>query len=156
MTAERIGALVACCLVAAALAGGFSLIGSPNHTRELALDERRSEDLRTIARALHERYANTAQGRQREVPERLPSGLRAPRTDGSDARRDPATGAAYRYARWDARRYRLCATFSFRADRSGERYGALPPHPAGNACFRFDVRDSWPFEHTVLETGAAR
>ncbi|MEA2688512.1 MAG: hypothetical protein QOD51_1119 [Candidatus Eremiobacteraeota bacterium] len=153
MTADRVGAAIACCLVAAALAGGFSLIGSPSHTREVALDQRRSEDLATIASALHNRYANTAYGRQRDVPERLPSDLQALRTDRSDARRDPVTGAAYRYAREDARHYRLCATFSSREDARTELYGAPPPHPAGNACFRFDLFDPWPFPQGVPETG---
>jgi hypothetical protein len=130
---ERLALTAACLAVAGGLAAGFATLGSPRETRLVALDGQRADDLALIAERLHARY-----GDAQALPERLPADLGALRSDGSDATRDPASGARYRYVREGARRYRVCATFATRT--SAVRGNALEPHPAAAACYRGDVR----------------
>lgn len=140
MSTEKIGALAAIALVVAGLIAGCSLIGSPGHARAQAFDRRRSEDLGIIAERLRFRYAErSGPSRSRPLPVALPRDLGTVRSDGSDATRDPATGAAYRYVRDDARRYRLCATFALAGDATSDAVAGFERHPAGRSCFRLDV-----------------
>jgi hypothetical protein len=138
MSIERIAATVACILVAAGLIAGFWLVGSPQNMRTQALDRRRADDLRAVAAAMKTRYASTGHARSWRLPAQLPDDLRAPRQDGTDATRDPVTGERYGYARESAGKYRLCATFSRGDDAPDIGYLTLP-HPAGRACFRFNL-----------------
>jgi hypothetical protein len=140
MNAERIAATVACMLVAAGLIAGFRLVGSPQNMRTQALDRRRAEDLRVVAGALKTRYESAWPARSRRLPAQLPDDLRALRPDGTDATRDPVTGKRYGYAREPGRKYRLCATFA-RRDEAPDIGDLSIPHPAGRACFRFNLSD---------------
>jgi hypothetical protein len=143
MTAERVGALAACALVAAGVIAGCSLIGSPQHARAQSFDRRRSEDLGLLAQRLRFRYADSSgASRSRRLPATLPRDLGAVRSDGSDATRDPATGAVYRYLRDDARRFRLCATFALAGDGTIDPVVGFERHPAGPSCFRLDVLEA--------------
>jgi hypothetical protein len=142
MTAEKIGAVTACALVAAGLVAGFSLVGSPQHARTQAFDRRRSDDLDVVAERLRTRYATAGPARSPRLPPMLPHDLRAMRADGSDATRDPETGAVYRYVRDDARRYRLCATFALAGEGRINTAIGFERHPAGPSCFRLDVLET--------------
>jgi type II secretory pathway pseudopilin PulG len=141
MTAERIAATLACTLVAGGIIAGFWLIGSPQTMRAQALDRRRAEDLRAVAAALKARYSGAGQATYGRLPPQLPNDLRALRQDRSDVTRDPVTGERYGYARETAGTYRLCATFA-RADDAPDNVYLSLQHPAGRACFRFNLSDS--------------
>jgi hypothetical protein len=143
-TAEKIAGLTASALVVAGLVAGCSLIGSPQHARALAFDRRRSDDLDIVARRLRDRYASAGPARSVPLPAALPRDLRAVRSDGSDATRDPETGAGYRYVRDDARRFRLCATFALAGDGIVETVAGFERHPAGRRCFRLSVAETGP------------
>ena len=114
-----IGSSVAACV---GLVVGFWLLGSPAQQREVAVDRKRVEDLRAIARELHARGGTP--------PESL-SELRA-------QQHDAVTGAEYEYRPLDGTRYQLCATFSAPTQR-----GPLEPpfwrHEAGRQCFTLDA-----------------
>jgi len=138
---EKIGALAACALVVAGVIAGCSLIGSPQDARAQAFDRRRSEDLESVARRLRFRYADrSTPSKSPRLPAALPHDLGALRVDGSDATRDPATGAPYRYVRDGASRFRLCATFTFAGDGTMGTVG-FERHPAGRSCFRLDAQE---------------
>ena len=143
MTAEKIGALTACALVVAGVIAGCSLIGSPQHARAQALDRRRSDDLAIVSGRLRARYATSRSSRP-GLPATLPRDPFAVRADGSDATRDPQTGAGYRYVRDGAHRYRLCATFSLAGDGTIDTVAGFERHPAGPSCFRLDVTRAEP------------
>lgn len=132
---DRIAVVAAVLLVVAGVACALVLAGSPARARARALDARRAADITAIAGAIRDRY--TVGDRPRPLPRTLPNDLRVQRDDGSDAMRDPVTDAPYRYVGESANRFRLCATFSV-ADDSPPDYRAAP-HPAGNACYRFDA-----------------
>jgi hypothetical protein len=134
MTSGRIAAAIAFCVVAGGLVAGFSLTGSPQHERARALDDRRMEDLQTIANALSRRHLPA-------LPASLPPDLLATRPDGSDATRDPVTHEPYRYARDGAQHFKLCATFTM-ADNE-RRWPSEATHPAGRACLRFHMNSAW-------------
>lgn len=135
MRRDRLAALAACVLVAGGVAAGFMTIGSPQHARLAELDRQRVDDLVIIAERLRARYRDG-------LPSRLPSDLDAVRPDGSSATRDPASGVPYAYARENATRYRLCATFATSSITA--RWEAGRAHPAGRACFPGDVTRSFP------------
>ncbi len=143
-TTEKIGTLTACVLVAAGVIAGCSLVGSPQHARAQAFDRQRSDDLERVAQRLRIRYATAGPSRSPLLPPALPHDLRALRSDGSDATRDPATGAVYRYLRDDARRFRLCATFALAGEGTIDTVVGFERHPAGPSCFRLDVLEAGP------------
>ena len=126
------------------LIAGCSLIGSPQHARAQAFDRQRSDDLDRVSQRLHIRYATAGPSRSPLLPPALPHDLRALRSDGSDATRDPETGAGYRYVRDDARRFRLCATFALGGDGTVETVAGFERHPAGRSCFRLNVAEAGP------------
>ncbi len=131
VSARRDHAFLAAALVAvvASLFLGFFDIGSPLHARAVADDERRIDDLRTIAGAIHD--AATGPG-TRARP--LPGALADVPTLAS--LHDPQSGQAYTYHRRGATQYQLCATFETE-DRSSE---AAPfAHAAGGQCFTLDA-----------------
>ena len=133
MTLERMFTAATVIAVAGGIAAGFSLIGSPSHAREAALDDERIRDLQTIAERLHA---------ERALPSRLDALALARRYDRADVVDDPVTKRPYAYARIDAKHYRLCATFTTTsdADEGDPRWR----HRAGTTCFRFARESAEP------------
>jgi hypothetical protein len=136
MRVEGIGLLAAALLVAGGLAGGFALIGSPGHQRDLELDRRRVADLADIAGALQRRF-HPSDGAAAALPKTLPHDLLVLYVQRPVETNDPADHQPYAYARESATRYRLCATFVGAI----AEYGGFAewPHPAGRHCFEFDT-----------------
>jgi hypothetical protein len=131
--AQRAGWTARVAVVAVPLVAvlGLWMSGTPGLAREMAFDERRSQDLNAIAAAV-----NAYALRYGELPEDLEvvegAGARA------GALRDPQTGEPYEYQVIGERQYRLCATFQRPGDT--DRPVAAPfenywQHPAGRACF---------------------
>ena len=126
MKLERAAGIGAFAVVAGAVALGFAAIGSPQHVRLAELDHRRLSDLQTIVFELHDDGARRAAA-GRALPARAEAGWP----------HDPLTAERYGYRRESRTRYRLCATFAlpFEHDDAATSWR----HPAGPACFRFDV-----------------
>jgi hypothetical protein len=112
------GATLAVCL-------GMSVTGTPRLQRRIEADNRRVEDLRTIANVL----ASSAS---------LPASM-----DELTANRpflsvtDPETRQRYEYRRKSTSEYELCANFAAAAARSSYGTGFWS-HPPGRACFAVD------------------
>ena len=114
----------------------FLTIGSPGRAREAALDERRVQDLQSIAARLHERYGETGGT--------LPPVLTSAVTEdefGRSVARDPVTQRRYQYRRLSARRYELCATFAAPSERRDDGFpnAASWSHGAGHTCYSRDA-----------------
>lgn len=121
-------------VTAAAVAGGFRLVGSPAEARLRRMDDRRVTDMRQIASAIDLYRTRTGQ---------LPSGLDDVRVTGAwqVPPRDPETGAAYEYRVLQPLRYELCATFD-RAAGSPDGWGTVTfwAHAAGRQCFPIELK----------------
>jgi hypothetical protein len=142
MNLERIAGIGAFALVAAGIAIGFAVIGSPNRMRTIELDHRRVSDLQSIARSIH--YV-ASHGRSETAT--------APPRRRDDWPRDPETGKPYAYERLSPTRYFLCATFGLPSDADGAAWvSAGWKHEVGRTCYRLDatVEDSHP--EVVLPT----
>ena len=113
--------IVVTAVVAAAIAAGLVVHGSPALARERRFDERRMEDLDEIVLAIDSRFAATS-----ALPQTLGDLDRAL----SDAARlrDPVTQNPYEYLVRSTDQYELCAVFS---QASTNRYR---PHGAGRWC----------------------
>ena len=119
------GAAVA---VAAAVAAGLWLAGSPLEERA-----RRIDDLGLLAAALEQHWSRT-----RELPDTL-AALDAP------SRRplqlaDPVSEIPYDYRRLGRTRFELCASFERASAEHGDpRQSSFWAHGAGRHCFELDV-----------------
>ena len=130
MSVNRMAAVTASVLVAAVIAVGLMLGGSPAEQRRLRFDERRVDDLRVIARAVRVHWNRFGS---------LPGSLSI-LADGQNLDRvpvDPSSRQAYAYAVTGETGYRLCADFAKRS--------VNPPpqefwvHGAGHHCFEFEL-----------------
>lgn len=138
---DRSFAAAAGVVVLASLVLGFFNVGTPQHARQVSLDERRSGDLQNIAEVIHERYAA-----EKSTPFTLPKSLddfALPATcpQGTSyyahCKQDPETGVPYAYQpEPTGTKYRLCATF---ASPSEQRPDDPWAHPAGRKCFSLDA-----------------
>ena len=137
MSARRPGVMLAAAAslaMAAAVAGGLWMIGSPVHQRALRLDERRVAALQSVALAVHNHWAEH---------HALPSRLAAMTwVHGGGDVRDPVSGAPFEYAVTGEQDYRLCATFDAASEPEQPQRGRLLSaeaiewaHPAGRYCF---------------------
>ncbi len=125
-------------LVAAAVGTALLLVDSPARERQHRLDERRVEDLQTIAAAVDAYWS-----REGELPPDLDAlagwqGLEAPP-------RDPATDSPFRYRPGGGGAYELCATFVTDSPGTPSRWPRREPagfwhHPAGDHCFALTAR----------------
>lgn len=118
-------------MVIAGLGLAFGLLGTPAHQRLVSIDERRLDDLESIASSLHERFQ--AGG----LPPQLPENVTAV---------DPVTKRNYGFRRTDDTHYQLCAVFSTKlaADPEPNSVEWRPrgwPHDAGLTCYKFDVTE---------------
>ncbi len=137
MTFARIATVVTVAVVAGGVAAGFTAIGPPSRARLVGLDDRRVDDLKTIALRL----------RESDAP--LPASL----SNRPPVPRDPVTGTAYGYQKESPTTYRLCANFAT-AEPSDDALGSWH-HPAGPACFRLARHDFAP-QDAAFRPPAAR
>jgi hypothetical protein len=115
MVGAAVGALAVMTIV-----GGFLIIGSPSHIRDLRLDRQRESDLQTIQYFV----ANYWQ-LKRDLPESL-AVLNDPLT-GMTIPVDPVTGKTYEYTAGTSTNFILCATFNTSSvDTQGQ--GAYPAY----------------------------
>jgi hypothetical protein len=135
MTPHRLAAYASMAVVVTAIAVGLYFSGSPAEQRLVRFDERRVEDLRSLASALSRHVVDTG-----ALPERLEAlvdGRRLTRTP-----RDPATGEPYEYTITGQRAFALCAEFSRPSqDELREDFWA---HGQGRTCFAFDYSQLLP------------
>lgn len=138
---NRLFAGVATVAVVIGLIAGFWLLGSPNRQRQIRADQQRLEDIREIARRLHEQAKPSQnQGKPVNLPASLPPNNR---------KTDPISGKTYEYRRIDSTHYQLCAEFATNSakDRLGDSPSAdrdFWKHPSGRHCFQLDVLEEPP------------
>ena len=123
--------IVVSAVVAVVAVAGFLTMGSPDRTRLYRIDERRTEELQSIAVAIETHYANG-----KRLPDRL-SDLRVVPGDTQDWH-DPLSGQPYEYRVIGGSRYELCATFSL-ASEEGDVRSQQWAHGAGRQCFELDA-----------------
>ncbi len=118
--------IASCCL-------GVFISGTPGVQRHIEADDRRVQDLRTIAGILHDMTALPKS--LSEIPAR--PGLRLT---------DPETGRPFEYSPKSLRDYELCATFSAASAPDTVRYSSgFWSHPKGRACFAFTTAKPVPW-----------
>jgi hypothetical protein len=124
-------ALVAVLVV---LALGFHRLGPRANQRAIRADERRIEDLRSIAQAVY--YLN-----RRQLP--MPTTLAELPQSARMSLDDPVTNAPYGYHPKSGTAYELCATFATNGnapDESGlDPHSSFWTHPKGVHCYQLDV-----------------
>jgi hypothetical protein len=129
-------------VVTFAIVWGFVLAGSPATRRLERLDERRLQDLQTIASEIQSMVVYP--DRKRELKEPLPKTLNEAVQRARGARlnpRDPETGEPYRYTVKSETTYELCARFTRRRESD---FRVFWNHPAGKHCFTINVLDPPP------------
>lgn len=132
MSLQRIALVGSIAAVAAAVAAGLLITGSPAEQRLLRLDEQRVAELAQIASAAERRW---------DREQRLPAADEL--VDGQFLTRlptDPTTGQPYEYRATGPRHFEVCATFDrpSRAELAGDFWF----HEAGHRCFSFSVMES--------------
>ncbi len=161
--ATKIFLIAAAVAVVGGVALGFFMTGSPAHQRDVEADNRRVQDLATIAQEIYS-FVNPAPkpGQTSTVSRALPGSLDELPFAYSTQPHDPMSGASYEYHPASETNYRLCATFATDATEAarcignpGMRCPAAPAsaygprifseHPAGNYCFELDASKS-PYE----------
>jgi len=124
-------------VVVAVIVWGFFLTGTPRQARRFALDQKRIEDISDFSDELYQAWKK----HHEPPPSSLDEYMEAhPLADGL---LDPVTKKAYGYRSLGEGKYEMCATFDAAVGDEGE-YGAPWAHPAGDYCFRFDVKRSGP------------
>jgi Domain of unknown function (DUF5671) len=124
----RSGVFAALAVALAATAFGFGLAatGTPGAQRRIEADNRRLQDLRTIAGALN---GMTPLPRSLAEARAARPGLRVT---------DPETARPYEYIMNAANEYELCATFAAADEAGAQPYASgFWRHPKGRACFGF-------------------
>ncbi len=138
-------ALLASVVVAATIAWGFVVAGSPALRRLERFDEQRLDDLRTIAREIQLMVIDQNDREKKTLKEPLPKTLAEAAERARDERlnpRDPETVEPYQFTVTGKTTYELCATFS-RARQADAR--VFWNHPAGTHCFAINVLDPPPY-----------
>jgi hypothetical protein len=132
-------------VVAATIAWGFVLAGSPALRRVERFDEQRLADLRTIAQEIQLMVVDPNDRGKKKLKEPLPKTLAEAAERARSQRlnpRDPETDEPYQFTVTGESTYELCAAFS------GERRSDMSVfwnHPAGAHCFTIDVLDPPPY-----------
>ena len=138
---RHVVAVVASATVAAAVVFGLVRLGPPSDERSRRLDERRTEDLRGITRAVDLYW--TRHGRLPASIKDLSgeSGLKV-------SARDPGTAQTYELRVLDTATYELCASFERTSTEPGNSAGRTPDvsedfwsHGVGRRCFRLDAQE---------------
>jgi hypothetical protein len=136
-------AVISAIIVGLAVTWGFAIVDSPATKRIERLDERRLDDLRSIARELQTLVANPDKkaGLKQPLPKTLDEAEKKVRTHRLNLR-DPDTNQPYRYIVKNETTYELCATFTGRRESDASVFWN---HPAGEACFMINVLDPPPY-----------
>ncbi len=124
-------------VVVSTIAWGFVLVGSPISRRLERFDERRLEDLQTIAREVQSMVVSLED--KGELSQPLPATLAEAAEKATYQRinlRDPQTDEPYVYTVKDETTFELCATFSRPRDVG---HAVFWNHPAGTHCFTINV-----------------
>lgn len=132
-------AVVASLVVGFVVAWGFVLVGSPTTRRLDRFDERRLQDLQTIAREIQSMVENP--NKKGTLKEPLPKTLEEAAQRARDEKlnpRDPETGAPYVYRIKNETTYELCATFARKRDSDSRVFWN---HATGTHCFTINVLD---------------
>ena len=128
-------------VVVVAVVGGLIVLGPPSEERTRRLDERRTEDLRGITRAVDLYW--TRHGRLPASIKDLSgeSGLKV-------SARDPGTAQTYELRVLDTATYELCASFERTSTEPGNSAGRPPDvredfwsHGVGRRCLRLDAQE---------------
>lgn len=119
-------------VVAAVLAVGFQVLGPPQNQRDISADERRVQDLRTIAQQINGRHSLPTTLAELRFPGRL---------------EDPVTHAPYEFHAKAGTQYELCATFATASAESDTEYPRSPfwNHAKGRQCFQLDLGQMPPW-----------
>ena len=134
-------------VVAAAIIGGFFLVGSPATQRKMAEDQRRVQDLQQIASELFnfmqsEKY-------QFKTSSTLPATL--PEFSAKHSylnTNDVVSGKPYEYRKLSAAEYELCAEFNMASEKTEagapmrhnpSKVDAFWQHAAGRHCYKLDI-----------------
>jgi hypothetical protein len=121
-------------VVITAVAMGIFLIGSPAEERARRIDERRVQDLASIARAVDLYWTRHA-----GLPPSLDELGKEP--GGNVRSTDPSTSDLYEYRPLEAGTYELCARFAHDSGEAGRPTGdAFWSHSTGRQCFRREAR----------------
>lgn len=131
-------------LLTIVLVAGIWAVGTPGDARTMKLDERRRGDINDL------RYAITDM-LYRSDTATLPETLDEVDTLYSESHKfDPQTGDPYTYRRLSDSQFELCATFAleYPSDNYAEvkfygkgGYDEEMSHPAGEHCFKFEIKD---------------
>ena len=118
---------------------GLGVAGTPSGQRSIEADNRRVQDLRAIASALHS-WHSRAVSNQPEVSrssKQLPGSVSELIGRGIDASQavDPETKAAYEYRVRSDSTYELCATFSATSEEDRVHRTQFWYHGKGRSCF---------------------
>jgi hypothetical protein len=145
---HTLSAIIATVAVAAAIAWGFVLVGSPGGRRLERVDEERLSDLQTIVREIHSLVIDpmaTTEKEKTTLKTTLPKTLEELAAAARDEKinlADPETGEPYTYTIKDKTTFELCATFSRPRN---ENRSVFWNHPAGRHCFTINVLDPPPY-----------
>ena len=134
---HRIFFTVATLAVAATIAWGFVLVGSPGSRRIDRFDEQRVQDLQTIQQEIE--TLCVAPDKKEELKGPLPKTLEEAASRAQNRRlslTDPETGEPYGYRVTGESNFELGATFA--RPRTSD-YSVAWDHPAGEHWFKIDV-----------------
>lgn len=130
MSRHKLIAMAASAIVVAAVLAGLFLAGSPADERLRRLDEIRIQHLMSLNAAIDQQIR-----RNNFMPPNLASVVDGQRL--TTLPTDPDSGAQYEFAQLSSSSYELCAVFAIASPADA----ALNfwRHPAGRACFTFQV-----------------
>jgi hypothetical protein len=115
---------------------GFHYLGPPTNQRAIHADERRVQDLRSIAQWIN----------LRKMP--LPASLTELTKGSQTGLNDPVTNAPYEYRRKAGSVYELCATFATGSAPGEDGFRSRSvfwSHPAGRHCYDLDASQPIPY-----------
>lgn len=131
--------------VAAAVAAGIAVTGTPGEVRQQRLDAQRVADLRAIAGAI-----DGYRSRYGTLPAGLEEMLRREARRGYGAEpdlKDPVSGQAYEYRATGASTFELCARFDAGTPGNGAaRQPDFWRHGPGRHCFALEAAPARPSE----------
>jgi hypothetical protein len=130
---DRLFLGVSAVVLAAAVAGGFYLLGGPENQRRLAEDRQRMRDLTAICSAMKEIHDRAPEA---AIPASLADVKARALRDIAVA--DPASQAPYEFSVTGKETYRVCAVFSMASEADAEAWtggNSNWRHPAGRHCF---------------------
>jgi hypothetical protein len=123
---------IAIAAVFASMIAGLVMVGPPSEARARKLDDRRVEDLRSLAGAVDLYWS-----RRGALPASLQEATREQRD--SSPVGDPLTGHPYSYRVISVDSYELCADFQRASEREGRAWG-IWSHGRGRRCFERNLR----------------